>query len=36
MVKRSTEMDQLETPGGRFHLKLFAVLDYKTLHILHP
>ena len=36
-VKRITEMDQLETPGGgRFHWKLFAVLEYKTLHILHP
>ena len=36
-VKRITEMDRLETPGGsRFHLKLFALLEYETLHILHP
>lgn len=37
MVKRITEMDQLETPGGgRFHLKLFTLLENKTLHISYP
>lgn len=36
VVKRITEMDKLETPGGgRFHLKLFTLMEYKPLHVFH-